>query len=298
MAYAIELLGLTKNYGTARGIEDLNLSVKKGQIFGFLGPNGAGKSTTINILLDFIRPTSGRVAIFNLDARSQAVQVHRQIGFLTGDMAMDAGLTGWQQLEYFGALRGSLDRSYVEVLAERLACDLTRKFKHLSRGNKQKVGLIAALMHKPNLLILDEPTSGLDPLIQAEFNAIILEHQKAGGTAFISSHVLSEVQEICDEVAFIREGRLVDIKTVSQLAQESPKRIRITSGTLSAIKKDLKGLPGLSFSSTKDELVGEFKGDVNVLIKSLSKHKLTDFSLEDIDLEESFMKYYQPKERQ
>ena len=177
MTAVIELKKLTKNYGTNRGISDVTLTVPKGSVFGFLGPNGAGKTTTISMLMDLIRPTSGTVKIFGLDNREHSVETRQKIGFLAGDMAMDNALTGWQQLEYLANLRGGLNRQRVTELAKRLKCDLNRKFKTLSSGNRQKIGLIAALMNDPELLIFDEPTSGLDPITQAEFNKIVLEHK-------------------------------------------------------------------------------------------------------------------------
>src|SRR3989344_4975975 len=200
MRPVIKLNKVTKMYGSSRGVENVSLSVKKGEIFGFLGPNGAGKTTTISLIVDLIRPTSGSIKIFGLDSVENSQEIRQRIGFLAGDFTLDDGLSGWQQLEYFGNLRGNFDKQYVRELAERLACNLNKKFKTLSKGNKQKVGLISALMHKPELLIFDEPTSGLDPLVQEEFHAIIREHQAKGGTAFISSHLLSEIQEICDVV--------------------------------------------------------------------------------------------------
>lgn len=290
---AIELTEVTKDYGGARGVRDVNLTVEAGTIFGFLGPNGAGKSTTINMLLDFIRPTSGQVKLFGLSAQEKSVEIHRRIGFLAGDMAMDRGLTGWQQLEYLGNLHGEFDRSYVTELAERLACRLDRKFKTLSRGNKQKVGLIAALMHKPDLLILDEPTSGLDPLIQAEFNKIILEHKNAGGTAFISSHIISEVQEICDHVAFIREGRIVATRPIADITRESPKEVTVITKS-KELQTKLKKLPGLTITDTShDVLHGTFSGDINKLIQLLSGYTVDGFSISEAELEAAFMKYYE-----
>ena len=289
----IQLENVTKRYGDVIGVKDVSLRVNKGVVFGFLGPNGAGKSTTINMLLDFIRPTTGGVKLFGLDAQADSVQVRQRIGFLAGDMAMDQGLSGWQQLEYLGNLRGGFDGEYVAELAKRLDCDLGRKFKTLSRGNKQKVGLIAALMHKPELLILDEPTSGLDPLIQVEFNKIILERRAAGATTFVSSHVLSEVQEICDIVTFIRHGHIMDIKTMEQLFAEAPKQFRITAPNRTAIKADLAQLPGVHVESIDHSLTGTYDGDVNKLLKLLAKHQLTDLSLQNTNLEATFMKYYE-----
>lgn len=290
--YAIELKNLTKNYGAARGIKRVSLSLELGTILGFLGPNGAGKSTTINILLDFIRPTSGSAKIFGLDARHDSVQIHRRVGFLAGDMSMDNNLTGWQQLEYFGWLRADFDKQYISSLAKRLDCSLNRKIKTLSRGNKQKVGLISSLMHKPDLLIFDEPTSGLDPLIQAEFNKILREHKQAGGSAFISSHVLGEIQEICDEVAFIREGKLVDTKPITEVAKNLPRNIKVSTKSKDLLSR-LSKFAGLTVSEIKGStMYGTFSGDTNKLLRLLAGYTIENFSLSDVDLETVFVKYY------
>lgn len=289
----VELKNLTKTYGKSRGVTGINLKVVSGNVFGFLGPNGAGKSTTINMLLDFIRPTSGQIKLFDTDIKNNAVDMRRRIGFLAGDMALDNSLTGWQQLEYLGNLRGSFDKSYVAELAKRLDCKLERKFKTLSRGNKQKVGLIAALMHKPELLILDEPTSGLDPLIQSEFNKLLIEHKNSGGTAFISSHVLSEVQEICDTVAFIRDGRIEAIRPMLDITKDSPKDFLLTTKSKD-LKKRLSKLNGVAIISEKgNNTRGTFSGDINELIRLLSGYSIENFTLSDAELEAVFMKYYE-----
>lgn len=289
----IEIDNVTKFYGKSRGVEDVSLSVEQGSVFGFLGPNGAGKTTTISMLVDLIRPTSGSISIFGEDSRVRGVRVRKRIGYLGGDQALDRGLTGWQQLEYLGNLRGNFNKSGVSRLAERLNCNLNRKFKTLSRGNKQKIGLIAALMHKPDLLILDEPTSGLDPLMQAEFNKIVREHCSAGGTAFISSHVLSEVQEICDRVAFIKEGKLVANAPITEIAAGLPKLLRIVSSD-KQLPKDLRKLPGIKSLKHQGQLIsGTFHGDMNTLLKYLSKYAVKDVSMQDADLETVFMKYYE-----
>jgi len=291
----IELQNLTKVYGGARGVKSLNLRVEPGTVFGFLGPNGAGKSTTINMLLDYIRPTSGSVKLFGLDARRNSVEIRRRIGFLAGDMAMDRGLTGWQQLEYFGHLQDKFDKKYILELAKRLDCDLNRKFKDLSRGNKQKVGLIAALMNKPELLIFDEPTSGLDPLIQAEFNKILVEHKQSGGTAFISSHVLSEVQEVCDTVTFIREGRIIATSPVYQIMKVAPKNLVLTTKSKELLKQ-LKRFAGLRVSELSDDTVrGYFNGDINKLLRLVAGYTVDVFSLSEAELESIFMQYYKGK---
>jgi ABC-2 type transport system ATP-binding protein len=288
----IELNHVTKRYGPIVAVNNVSLTVPKGVVFGFLGPNGAGKSTTINMLIDFIRPTNGKVKLFGLDSTKDSLDIRRRIGFLAGDFALDKGLTGWQQLEYFGSLRENFDKKYIRELASRLDCKLDRKFKTLSRGNKQKVGLIAALMHKPELLIFDEPTSGLDPLIQAEFNKIILEQKQRGATTFISSHVLSEVQEICDHVAFVRNGKIVANKPLSEIIQSAARVIEITGlnkATAAAITK----VTGVQNSKLNDsKLTVTFNGDINKLLKVLASINLIDVVIKEADLESIFMHFY------
>lgn len=296
MQPALELDKLTKIFTGNRGIHEVSLVVPEAQIVGFLGPNGAGKTTTMSTLIGLTKPTSGRIHMLGKDGRKQNLDIRRDIGFLASDMALDGGLTGWQQLEYFGNLRGQFDRKYVSQLAKRLNSDLHRKFRRLSRGNKQKVALIAALMHKPKLLLLDEPTSGLDPLIQAEFNKIILEHRDAGNTAFISSHVLSEVQELCDSVIFIREGRVVAQKSIRELTEAAPKQARIVSEdkTLFSQLKKLEGIANIDVHDGTATFAYTGKG--RDLIKLLAKHTFSDFTLQDTDLEQVFMTYYENRE--
>lgn len=292
MKNVIEFKNVTKMYGADRGVIDVSLKVSKGTIFGFLGPNGAGKTTSISLLIDLIRPTKGQIKILGMDSQQDSVEIRKKIGFLAGDIALDGGLTGWQQLEYFGNLRGKFDKKYVAELAERLNCDLTRKFKKLSRGNKQKVGLIAALMHKPEILILDEPTSGLDPLIQAEFNKIILEYKKAGKTAFISSHILSEIQEICDQVAFIRDGKVIAENSMMELAAGLPREVKIISKDKKLLP-NLKKLDGFELNTKPDGMISAtFAGDVNKLLAVLANHKVESLHMHDADLESVFMNYY------
>lgn len=295
MQPVIELNKVTKMYGSTRGAENVTLTVEKGSIFGFLGPNGAGKTTTISMMVNLIKPTSGEIKIFGLDNQKEGKAIRSRIGFLAGDMAFDRGLTGMQELEYLSYLRGNFDKKHILGLAKRLNCNLHRRFKTLSHGNKQKVGLIAALMHKPELLILDEPTSGLDPLVQAEFNKIILEHKAAGGTAFISSHVLSEVQELCDQVAFIREGKLITNKSLHEITATAPKQVRITLADGDP-KSLVKGLKGVAELKVLDRTVSfTYQGNQSNLIKRLSSHKVVDVNIQNPELEQIFMKFYEGK---
>lgn len=292
----IEIINLSKRYPGASvdSLHNTSLKVYPGQVFGFLGPNGAGKSTTINMLINLIRPTSGTIKIFGKDSATDGLAIRKQTGYLTGDMALDGALTGRQQLAYISHLCKKSNQAYVDNLARRLDCDLSKKIKDLSRGNKQKVGLIAALMHQPDLLIFDEPTSGLDPLIQIEFGKIILEHKKAGGTTFISSHVLSEVQELCDQVAIIRTGKLIVNKPLAEIVSEAPKQVRFTTGHPNP-SESLKSVKGISDLKTNGGVSFHFKGDINKLTKALAKLPLNNLKITDTDLEEIFRKYYEGK---
>lgn len=293
MQPVIELNKVTKMYGSSRGAEDVSLTVEKGSIFGFLGPNGAGKTTTISMMVNLIKPTSGEIKIFGLDNQKEGKAIRARMGFLAGDMALDRGLTGMQELEYLGHLRGNFDKKYVMELAKRLNCKLGRKFKTLSRGNKQKVGLIAALMHKPELLVLDEPTSGLDPLVQAEFNKIVLEHKSKGGTAFISSHVLSEVQELCDQMAFIREGKMIAVKTAKELINQAKKQVQVLTDDNKLVVQ-LRKVPGIKFESRGTNILNfTLTGEIQPLINLLAKHKVKDVTITEADLETVFMEYYE-----
>jgi ABC-2 type transport system ATP-binding protein len=304
MTPAIELQKLSKLFEDNRGVHELSLIVPSGQIYGFLGPNGAGKTTTISMLINLIRPTSGEMRLFDKPIGisrgayvKSAVVTRKDIGFLTSDMPLDPGLTGWQQLEFFGNVRGQFNKTYISHLAKRLDCDLNRKFKRLSRGNKQKVALIAALMHKPKLLLLDEPTSGLDPIIQAEFNKIILEHKAAGSTAFISSHMLSEVQELCDHVVFIRDGKIAVQKSMAELTAHAPKQVRIITEDHTLINA-LQKLSGVNNIRQKEGRVDfAYTSTSRDLVKLLAKHTFSDLAVQDTELEQVFLKYYEDEKK-
>lgn len=288
----IELQNLTKFFGKSRGVTDISLTIEEGMVVGFLGPNGAGKSTTMNMLIGYIDPTSGRAKIFGKDVTIDGVAVRRDIGFLSSDMALDGNLTGWQQVEYFSRLRGRYDKQYVTQLADRLDANLSRKIKTLSRGNRQKVALIAALAHRPKLLLLDEPTSGLDPLIQSEFNKIILETKAAGQTVFISSHVLSEVEELCDRMIFIREGKIIADKTLDDLTKTAPKQVMIT-GVSTDLIEALSSLDGVAeLKHANGKLQCTYAGNAPALISLLSAYTFEDIVIAESDLETSFMEFY------
>ncbi len=225
MEAAITTSGLTKDYGQGRGLFDLDLQVRAGEVFGYLGPNGAGKTTTIRLLMGLIRPTRGSASIFGLDCQRQAVAVKRRVGYVPGDLPQFGGLRGRDIVTYLGALRGGADPERVRRLSERLQLDLAQRFREYSHGNKQKLGLVLAFMHDPDLLILDEPTSGLDPLNQQEFYAMVAEVKAKGATVFLSSHVLSEVEHVCDRVGIIRSGRLVQVAGLDDLHRLRVRRV-------------------------------------------------------------------------
>src|SRR6186997_2542217 len=227
MTPVIEIEGLTKTYGSHRGIIDIDLEVAEGEAFGFLGPNVVGKTPTIRTLLDHLRPTSGTATIFGIETTVDPVAIHRRIGYLPGEFALYDKLTGGQTIEYFGNLRGGVDATYRDSLIARLDIDPSRRFREYSKGNKQKIGLVVALQHRPDLLILDEPTSGLDPLVQQTFYEVIRETKADGRTIFLSSHILGEVEKTCDRVAIIRDGRLVKIGRVEELRDLAHHQVEI-----------------------------------------------------------------------
>ena len=214
---AIRTSGLTKDYGRGRGLFELDLQVAQQEVFGYLGPNGAGKTTTIRVLMGLIRPTAGSAYIFGLDCVRDAVDMKRKVGYLPGDVPQFGSLRGSEVVAYLGGMRGGVDRKVVRALSERFDLDLGRRFREYSSGNKQKLAIVLAFMHRPDLLILDEPTSGLDPLNQQEFYALLRETREAGATIFLSSHVLSEVEHVCDRVGILRAGRLVKVADLEEL---------------------------------------------------------------------------------
>src|SRR6266480_1060700 len=228
MTAIIEVEGLTKSYGSKRGITNVSFHVEEGEVFGFLGPNGAGKTTTIRLLMALLRADAGSARIAGLDSWEQSVEIKRLIGYLPGEPALDPNLTGGQILEYFGHLRGGVDQTYLKQLIKRLDLDPTRKFRQYSAGNKRKVVLVQAFMHRPRLLILDEPTNGLDPLNQQEFARMVHEARDGGSTVFLSSHILSEVEQLCSRVGIIREGRLVRVGGVEEVKDIKRYEITIT----------------------------------------------------------------------
>jgi ABC-2 type transport system ATP-binding protein len=292
MVAAIETHKLTKYYGRSRGIIDVDLTVEGGQIFGFLGPNGAGKSTTIRLLLDLIRPTSGSARVLGLDVHRDRLAIDRQVSYVPGELAMYGNLTGEQLLAYLGNLHGSVDAAYRDRLIERLELDPTKRFKSLSRGNKQKVGLVAAFMIRPELLILDEPTAGLDPFIQLEFERLCEEARTEGRTVFISSHQLPEVEHLCDRVGIIREGRLLAVELIADLKARALHRLQIDFGKPIA-PGPFEKLPGVKDVTVDGTTLRcTVIGSVDALVKAAARHEVVNLRSIDTSLEEIFLTYY------
>lgn len=289
---AIRLDRLAKTYGKRRGLVDLSLEVHRGEVFGFLGPNGAGKSTTIRILLDLIRPTGGGATVLGLDPRADAVGLHHRLGYLAGDFTVDIRQTVGECLAFLGALRGGVPRARIEELAGRLELDLEPRIRSLSKGNRQKLGLVQAFVHEPDLLILDEPTSGLDPLVQETFLEMVREVRADGRTVFMSSHIMSEVQAVADRVAIIREGRLVTVGGVAELRERAVRRVEITfAGPVP--EAQFASLPGVSALTVEGAVLRcLIAGSPDALVKAAARHTVTGLICEEPDLEELFMDYY------
>jgi ABC-2 type transport system ATP-binding protein len=292
MAAAIETHKLTKWYGHSRGIVDVDLVVETGQIFGFLGPNGAGKSTTIRLLLDLIRPTSGSAKVLGLDFHNDRLAIDRRVSYVPGELSLYGDLTGRQLLTYLANLHGRVDGDYRDKLMERLELDPTRKVKSLSRGNKQKVGLVAAFMTRPELLILDEPTSGLDPFVQLEFEHLCEEARDEGRTVFISSHQLPEVEHLCDRVGIIREGRLLAVEAISTLKERALRRLEIDFGAPVAAEV-FANLPGIRDLTIHDNILRcSVMGSLDALVKTAARYEVVNVRSVETSLEEIFLAYY------
>jgi ABC-2 type transport system ATP-binding protein len=291
---AIQVHGLTKSYGRVRALRGIDLEVQRGEIFGFLGPNGAGKTTTIRCLLDMIRPDGGQALLLGLDPQVEPIAVQAQSGYLPGEMQFFDNLTVERQLRYFCDMRnGQADWDYVRQLAERLDLDLKPQIKNLSKGNKQKVGVIQALMHRPELLLLDEPTSGLDPLMQQEVLALLREANAAGATVFFSSHIMSEVENLAGRVAIIRAGEIADVAGTESLVHHALNRLTVRFKK--TVETDELGrLPGVEILSRDDGscVTLQVQGDMETLIKALGRLPVLDLETERPSLEEVFLTYY------
>lgn len=292
MTAVIQTENLTKSYGPHRGIVDVDLTVEQGEVFGFLGPNGAGKTTMIRVLLDLIRPTSGSARVFGIDTTVDPVAIHRRVGYLPGEFTLYDRLTGGQTLEYFGNLRGGVDPAYQASLVERFELDPSRRFKEYSKGNKQKVGLVAALQHRPELLILDEPTSGLDPLVQQTFFEVLREAKADGRTVFLSSHVLSEAEKSCDRVAIIRDGGLVMVDRVDALRDLAAHQVELRfTGPVPAA--EFERIAGVSHVVAEDHVLRmHVTGPIAPVVQAAARFELADFVSREPSLEETFLAQY------
>lgn len=288
----IQTTRLTKSYGKARGVIELDLAVRRGEVFGYLGPNGAGKTTTIRTLLDLIRPTAGSATVFGLDCQRDSVAIRRRVGYLPGELRLYEGLTGREFLSYMAHLRGGVVWREVEELTERLGAVLTQPIRTLSHGNKQKLGLVQAFMHRPELLILDEPTQGLDPLVQQEFYRVIAETRASGRTVFLSSHVLPEVEKICDRVGIIREGRLIAVEEVANLKAKAFRRLEIRFA-VPVPAAAFAGLPGVSDLQVENNILRCLvTGPLDSVIKTAAGFEVVDLISQEPSLEEIFLTYY------
>ena len=292
MTAIIQTERLTKSYGSHRGIVEVDLVVEQGEVFGFLGPNGAGKTTAIRVLLDLIRPTSGRAFVFGIETSVDPVAIHRRIGYLPGEFALYDRLTGGQTLTYFGNLRGGVDPAYQASLIERFDLDPSRRYREYSKGNKQKVGLVAALQHRPELLVLDEPTSGLDPLVQQTFFAVLRESVADGRTVFLSSHVLSEAEKTCDRVAIIRDGRIVMVDRVDALRDLAAHQVELRF-TGPVPTEEFERIPGVSGVTAEDHVLRmHVAGPIGPVVKAAARYELADFVSREPSLEETFLAQY------
>jgi ABC-2 type transport system ATP-binding protein len=283
---------LTKTYGIHRGITELDLEVQEGEIFGFLGPNGAGKTTTMRVLLDLIRPTSGRAEVFGIVTTADPVAIHRRVGYLPGEFDLYDRLSGADTIAYFANLRGGVDAGYVAELVERLDLDPSRRFKEYSKGNKQKVGLVVALQHRPDLLILDEPTAGLDPLVQQTFFELVREARAEGRSIFLSSHIIDEVDRTCDRVAIIREGRLVQVDRIEAIRQLAFHHVELTFSAPVATSV-FEPIPNVSDVSASEHVVSmRVSGPIGAVIAAAAPHGLVDVVSREPNLEDVFLAQY------
>ena len=294
MPAVIEANSLSKHYRGGRGIDDLTLSVERGEIFGFLDPNGAGKTTTIRTLLDLLHPTSGSAKLFGLDSHQHSLEIRARIGNLPGDFAFEDSMTGSELLTLFARLRGLDGMETAHSLADRFKADLSKPLRELSRGNRQKVGIIQAMFHGPELLILDEPTSGLDPLMQEEFLSVIAEHRAAGKTVFLSSHDLPEVERVCDRVGVIRDGKLITVASVDEMRERAYRKVvvRFADGVTvdpSAFER-INGVGSASLDGQK--LSFKAMDNLDEVIAALGRYKVVDIEVTKPSLEELFIAFY------
>jgi len=289
----LQITNLTKYYGSKKGVERINLTLQPGEVFGFLGANGAGKTTTIRAILNFIHPTDGSIKIFGMDSVKNSVAAKHRVGYLSGEAELYSDMTGQQLFYYLASFGNHVDWSYVDSLVTRLQAEPGRKIKTLSRGNRQKIGLIQALMHNPDLVILDEPTSGLDPLVQRVFYELVLEMKQQGKTVFLSSHNLTEVQKICDRAAFIREGDLVAIENIADAQDLTFHRyiVEFAQPPHKDIFAQLSEVRNVELNGTTMYL--DVSGSVDAFIKILAQHEIVALDEQELSLEDIFMHYYE-----
>ena len=287
----IEVNNLTKYYGKARGIVDVSFNVDEGEIYGFIGPNGAGKSTTIRLFLSLIYPSSGDAKIFGRDCIKYGAELRQEIGYLPSDVFYYEGMKVIDLLKYSASFyKKDCSKRLVE-LAEIMELDLGRKINDLSFGNKKKVGIVQGLLHQPKLIVLDEPTSGLDPLMQQKFFKLIREENQRGATIFFSSHILGEVQKMCNRVAIIKEGSIINIQDIKSLQKDNYKKIRIETNEMDAQPFQIDGVSKMENSN--GNLSFFYKGDINLIMRLISEKEITDVTIEDLTLEEIFIHYYE-----
>lgn len=288
----IETKGLTVYYGRQRGILNVDLTVQKGEVYGFLGPNGAGKTTTQRALLDVIRPVSGQAWLFGLDCQKEGVAARQRVGYLPGELSLYENMKAYQFFDTVNAMRGNNDdKAYREAICQRLHLDTNRKIREYSRGNKQKVGVVVAFMNKPDLLILDEPTSGLDPLVQQTVLELVREAKADGRTVFFSSHILSEVQEVCDRVGIIRDGQLVATERVETLTKQQFKRLRLSFATLPPA--DAFAQDGVvEMARDEQSVILEIRENLNGVLSTAVTYNVLDIDTMPVTLEEVFLAYY------
>ena len=295
MAAIIEVEKLNKSYAGKRGIVDVSFDVGEGEVFGFLGPNGAGKTTTIRILMALLRADSGSARIGGLDCWDRSIDVKKVVGYVPGEPALDPNLTGGQILEYFANLRGGVDKAYLKSLINRLELDTSRKFRQYSSGNKRKVVLIQAFMHRPRVLILDEPTNGLDPLNQQEFDAMVRETREDGRTVLLSSHILSEVEKTCTRVGIIREGRIVRLGDVADV--KAIKRYEVTITFADAVPADafktLEGVSEVEQLNNGHAVRVAITGSADAVVKAAARYRVVSLTSYEPSLEDIFLKYYE-----
>ena len=291
MSPVVDIRSLTKRYGKARGVEDVTFQIEPGEIFGFIGPNGAGKTTTIRTLLGFLRPTAGSATIFDLDVVTRGKEIKKRIGYLPADVNYYDDMRAGELLDLSARFHGTPAAGRIAELSEALGLDLGKRIRSLSTGNRKKVGIVQALLHEPDLLILDEPTSGLDPLVQHTFFELLRAEKDRGRTVFFSSHVLSEVQRLCDRVAIIRDGRIVDVERIDDLGVGQYKRVRVKlRDPAAADRLDLPGARKPAGPGADLELI--YRGGIDELVKSLARQDVEDVWIEDPPLEEIFLHYY------